>query len=85
MRKELRRRAQVAGRYKVRFDRSLILTGPDDPSDGVVLPAFRLTSRPPSALSRLLAFLELLLLVVLWGGGTAIAIAGAAWAVTRIV
>ncbi len=85
-RTERRRFAQTARQYRVPFERSLILTGPqEEVSAGVSLPAFNASSRRPSALSRLLAFIQLVFLVVLWGSGAALAIAGAAWAVTRIV
>ena len=52
---------------------------------GVSRPTFSASARRPSALSRLLALIQLVFLVVLWGSGAALAIAGAAWAVTRIV
>jgi hypothetical protein len=86
-RMEQRRLAQTAKRYRVPFEKSLILTGPQDTTAaaGVSLPAFSASSGRPSALSRLLAFIQLMFLVVLWGSGAALAIAGAAWAVTRIV
>ena len=80
------RRAHVVPQ-RVPFEKALILTGPEDSGAtvGVALPTFNGSAKRPSALSRLLAFVQLVFLVVLWGGGTALAIAGAAWAVTRIV
>ncbi len=85
-RMERRRLAQAAKRYRVPFEKSLILTGPQNAAAaGVTLPTFSASSKRPSALSRLLAFIQLMFLVVLWGSGAALAIAGAAWAVTRIV
>ncbi len=84
-RMERRRLAQTARQYRVPFEKSLILTGPQEEAVGVSLPTFSALSRRPSALSRLLAFIQLMFLVVLWGSGAALAIAGAAWAVTRIV
>ena len=86
-RMEQRRLAQTTKRYRVPFEKSLILTGPQDTTAaaGVSLPAFSASSGRPSALTRLLAFIQLMFLVVVWGSGAALAIAGAAWAVTRIV
>ena len=85
-RMERRRLAQTAQRHRVPFEKSLILTGPqEEVAVGVSLPTFSASARRPSALSRLLALIQLVFLVVLWGSGAALAIAGAAWAVTRIV
>ncbi len=77
--------ARSAQRYHVPFEKSLILTGPQESAVGVALPTFSAPARRPSALTRLLTFIQLVFLVVLWGSGAALAIAGAAWAVTRIV
>ena len=79
------RRRQTARPAAVPFERSFILTGPEESAVGVALPTFNGSAKRPSALTRLLAFVQLVFLVVLWGSGAALAIAGAAWAVTRIV
>ncbi|HEX2266824.1 MAG TPA: hypothetical protein VHI97_01310 [Actinomycetota bacterium] len=84
-RMERRRLAQTAQRYSVPFEKSLILTGLQEEAAGMSLPAFSASARRPSALSRLLAAIQLVFLVVIWGSAAALAIAGAAWAVTRIV
>ena len=84
---ERRRRSRAARPQRVPFEKSLILTGPENSAVAVAVgvPTFNASARRPSALSRLLAFIQLVFLVVLWGSGAALAIAGAAWAVTRIV
>ena len=85
-RTERRQLAEARQRYRVPFEKSLIVTGPqDEAAVGVALPTFSAYSRRPSALSRLLAFIQLMFFVVLWGSGAALAIAGAAWAVLRFV
>jgi hypothetical protein len=84
-RMERRRLAQMARRYSVPFEKSLILTGPQEEAAGMSLPAFSASARRPSALSRLLAAIQLMFLVVIWGSAAALAIAGAAWAVSQIV
>ncbi len=87
-RMERRRLAQTAQRYSVPFEKSLILTGPQEEAAGMSLPAFSTSSasaRRPSALSRLVAAVQLVFLVVIWGSAAALAIAGAAWAVSQIV
>ena len=84
-RMERRRLAQTAQPYSVPFEKSLILTGPQEESAGMSLPAFSASARRPSALSRLLAAIQLVFLVVIWGSAAALAIAGAAWAVSQIV
>ena len=84
-RMERRRLAQTAQRYSVPFEKSLILTGPQEEAASMSLPAFNASARRPSALSRLLAAIQLVFLVVIWGSAAALAIAGAAWAVTQIV
>ncbi len=87
-RMERGRLAQTARRYSVPFEKSLILTGPQEEAVGMSLPAFSASSAPtkrPSALSRLVAAVQLVFLVVIWGSAAALAIAGAAWAVSQIV
>jgi len=79
------RTGRVTRQRRVDFDQSLILTAPEDDPGGVLLPATSFPSRRPSAVSRTVAFVQLLFLVVLWGSVAALAIAGAAWAVARIV
>jgi hypothetical protein len=79
------RTGHVTRQRRVDFDQSLILTAPEDDPGGVLLPATSFPSRRPSAVSRTVAFVQLMLLVVLWGSAAALAIAGAAWAVARIV
>ena len=79
------RRRHTPRPVAVPFEKSLILTGPEETAVGVALPTFNGSAKRPSALTRLLAFVQLVFLVVLWGSGAALAIAGAAWAVTRIV
>ena len=82
---ERRRLTQTAQRY-VPFEKSLILTGPQETTAaGMSLPAFSLSTKRPSALSRLLAAIQIVFLVVIWGSAAALAIAGAAWAVSQIV
>ena len=88
VRTERRNRRRVAQRQSLDFERTALVTGPERPEQVVTgsLPILNLSpSDEPPPFSRLLAFLQLLFLVVLWGGGAALAIAGAAWAVTRIV
>ncbi|MDP8955728.1 MAG: hypothetical protein M3N24_02030 [Actinomycetota bacterium] len=82
---ERRRLAQTAQLDRVPFEKSLILTGPQEEAAGVALPTFGASARRPSALSRLLAAIQLVFFVVIWGSAAALAIAGAAWAVTQIV
>ncbi|HEX2089513.1 MAG TPA: hypothetical protein VHI54_06220 [Actinomycetota bacterium] len=84
-RMERRRLAQMTQRYSVPFEKSLILTAPQEEPAGMSLPAFSASARRPSPLSRLLAAIQLVFLVVIWGSAAALAIAGAAWAVTQIV
>jgi hypothetical protein len=84
-RMERRRLTQTAQRYSVPFEKSLILTGPQEEAVGVSLPAFSASTKRPSALSRLAAAVQLVFLVVIWGSAAALAIAGAAWAVSQIV
>ena len=84
-RMERRRLAQTARRYSVPFEKSLILTGPQEEAAGMSLPAFSASARRPSALSRLVAAVQLVFLVVIWGSAAALAIAGAAWAVSQMV
>ena len=87
-RMERGRLAQTAERYRVPFEKSLILTGPQEEAVGMSLPAFSASSAPakrPSALSRLVAAVQLVFFVVIWGSAAALAIAGAAWAVSQIV
>ncbi len=87
-RMERGRLAQMARRYSVPFEKSLILTGPQEEAAGMPLRAFSASSastKRPSALSRLVAAVQLVFLVVIWGSAAALAIAGAAWAVSQIV
>jgi hypothetical protein len=84
-RMERRRLTRTAERYSVPFEKSLILTRPQEEAVGVSLPAFSASTKRPSALSRLVAAVQLVFLVVIWGSAAALAIAGAAWAVSQIV
>ena len=85
-RADRRARDRAPKTHRPRFERSFILTRPDEleeeEEDVVPLTAM---SRTRSGASRLVAFVEIVFLVVVWGSGAALAIAGAVWAVTRMV
>ena len=84
------RRDRAAKTVKPQFERSFILTRPDEPAseeaeeEDDVVPLMAMSARQSGA-SRLVAFAQIVFLVIVWGSGVALAIAGAVWAVTRMV